>query len=279
MYAFVLIHFGDKITYLEYELYFLLNLRENTKYDICYLYSIHDTPKKFVNTIKKLNVKTIGYDDTAVTYNIPFESGYEHFNTLRTCNFMYALQLTQYHKICILESDMVILKNIDSIFNCKSPSVFYSMNRNNMMKNNTNYELTIDQNKSLLNCKKGSPINGGVIVIEPSLKTFDLLKKNIKKVIKNQCSYPNETLLISTISPLYNVPIQYNFSHYRFRNIQKFGDISILHYNQTIYKPLKVIQNKYNVKDKIKSKFIQIYKKNVYEKYKEKVNILLKNNF
>lgn len=279
MYAFVLIHFGDKITYLEYELYFLLNLRENTKYDICYLYSIHDTPKKFVNTIKKLNVKTIGYDDKAVTYNIPFESGYEHFNTLRTCNFMYALQLTQYHKICILESDMVILKNIDSIFNCKSPSVFYSMNRNNMMKNNTNYELTIDQNKSLLNCKKGSPINGGVIVIEPSLKTFDLLKKNIKKVIKNQCSYPNETLLISTISPLYNVPIQYNFSHYRFRNIQKFGDISILHYNQTIYKPLKVIQNKYNVKDKIKSKFIQIYKKNVYEKYKEKVNILLKNNF
>jgi len=279
MYAFVLIHFGDKITYLEYELYFLLNLRENTKYDICYLYSIHDTPKKFVNTIKKLNVKTIGYDDKAVTYNIPFESGYEHFNTLRTCNFMYALQLTQYQKICILESDMVILKNIDSIFNCKSPSVFYSMNRNNMMKNNTNYELTIDQNKSLLNCKKGSPINGGVIVIEPSLKTFDLLKKNIKKVIKNQCSYPNETLLISTISPLYNVPIQYNFSHYRFRNIQKFGDISILHYNQTIYKPLKVIQNKYNVKDKIKSKFIQIYKKNVYEKYKEKVNILLKNNF
>lgn len=279
MYAFVLIHFGDKITYLEYELYFLLNLRENTKYDICYLYSIHDTPKKFVNTIKKLNVKTIGYDDKAVTYNIPFESGYEHFNTLRTCNFMYALQLTQYHKICILESDMVILKNIDSIFNCKSPSVFYSMNRNNMMKNNTNYELSIDQNKSLLNCKKGSPINGGVIVIEPSLKTFDLLKKNIKKVINNQCSYPNETLLISTISPLYNVPIQYNFSHYRFRNIQKFGDISILHYNQTIYKPLKVIQNKYNVKDKIKSKFIQIYKKNVYEKYKEKVNILLKNNF
>ena len=165
-YSFVLIHFGNNKKYLEYELYFLMNLHQYTKYEICYLYSVHDTPKEFIEKIKalKLNIKTIPYNDKGYSYEIEdkFISGYSHFNTLRTCNFIYAYLLTQYEKVCILESDMVIMRNIDALFDLKCPSVFYTMNKNKSIQNTKNYILKIDQNDMIDNCSKGSPINGGV---------------------------------------------------------------------------------------------------------------------
>ena len=151
-YSFVIIHFGNNIKYLEYELYFLMNLSEYTKYDICYLYSIQDTPIDFVKKIKKLNIniKTIPYNDKGVSYNIEntFKSSYTHFNTLRTCNFIYAYLLTQYKKVCILESDMVILKNIDNIFKLKCPSVFYTMNKIKSNEDNKNNLIILNQKKN-----------------------------------------------------------------------------------------------------------------------------------
>ena len=43
--AFVLLHFGNNLKYLEYEFYFCKMLRLQTKYDIIYLYSETDTPR------------------------------------------------------------------------------------------------------------------------------------------------------------------------------------------------------------------------------------------
>lgn len=54
MYAFCLIHFGNKPKYLELEIYTIIMLKKNTKYDIVYLYSINDTPNNFINIIKKI---------------------------------------------------------------------------------------------------------------------------------------------------------------------------------------------------------------------------------
>ena len=66
MNAFVLVHFGDKQKYLELEIYFIKNLRENTKNDIIYLYSIIDTPKTFINIMKKYCDHVIPYDDNNI---------------------------------------------------------------------------------------------------------------------------------------------------------------------------------------------------------------------
>ena len=51
-YTYALIHFGNNPKYLELEIYFLLNLRKYTKYDITYLYSINDTPSIYHHIIK-----------------------------------------------------------------------------------------------------------------------------------------------------------------------------------------------------------------------------------
>ena len=55
MNAFVINHFGNNIKYLRYEIYFLYMLRNNTKNDIVYLYSINDTPNKYIEIILLVN--------------------------------------------------------------------------------------------------------------------------------------------------------------------------------------------------------------------------------
>lgn len=89
------------------------------------MYSVTDTPDLFANEIGKIATHTFGYDDSSTTFNAVAPSHYTQFNTIRTCNFIYAYTLTQYDKICILESDLIITKNIDNIFLLKTPSVSY----------------------------------------------------------------------------------------------------------------------------------------------------------
>jgi len=102
-YAFCIIHFGSNKKYLEYEIYTILMLQQNTKNDIVYLYSSNDTPAEFVKAIETCKVICLPYDDKNITYELDQKdqkSVYQHFNALRTCNFLFAFQLTQYKKIC-----------------------------------------------------------------------------------------------------------------------------------------------------------------------------------
>jgi lipopolysaccharide biosynthesis glycosyltransferase len=121
--AFATIHFGSNPVYLELELYFFLMLRKYTKNDILYLYSVNDTPQSFVDAVRPLVDSVIPYDDKGITYDVQFESGYSNFNTLRTCNFIFAYTLEKYDKVCIIESDMVVMGNLDSVFKLNCPAV------------------------------------------------------------------------------------------------------------------------------------------------------------
>lgn len=280
MYAYVINHFGNNPKYLEYEMYFLINLRQHTKYDIIYMYSIVDTPKEFIQNIKKLklNIKYISYNDDNITINLnnKFISGYSHFNTLRTCNYMFAYLLTNYKKVCLLESDMFILSSIDDIFDLQSPNVYYSMYNNKNLEIKSE-KLNYNKKNVLSNCQKGTPINGGVLLIEPSKKLFKLCKSKIIEVIKKNCSFPNETLFLITNGNIYNLPIQFNFLHYSFRDFEKYKNIKLIHYNNTIYKPIDIIKDNYvnKLKDKNNQKIVNLYNQKIYLAYKDRINIII----
>ena len=107
--AFVIIHFGSNIKYFELELYFCIMLKKYTTQNIIYMYSETDTPESFIKQIKPFVYKTVGFDDSGITYNVSFPSKYTSFNTLRTCDFIFAYKLVDYEKICIIESDLVIM--------------------------------------------------------------------------------------------------------------------------------------------------------------------------
>lgn len=279
-YAFVIIHFGDKINYLELEIYLLLNLTKHTKNDIIYLYSINDTPESFIQIISKF-CKVISYDDNNITFNIKnFKSSYTIFNTLRTCNFLFAYKLIEYKKICIIESDMLILKNIDSIFELNIPAAL-SYHDESLIMNN--YQVDIDKEVTLNNCNKISKINGGIMIFKPSLKIYELLIKNIKFVIKNNCMYPNETLFLLSYDKIFNLPLKYNATKYQLiifkKNFKLKNDyFSIIHFN-TQYKHIHIIKDNYldDLKNKnfLLYKLVLEFKKKYFDKYSSHVNKLL----
>ena len=285
MYAFVLIHFGNNIKYLELELYFLLMLKKYTKNDIIYMYSINDTPDNFIKIINKIKIETIGYDDKNITYEINnFKSSYTHFNTLRSCNFIFAYQLKKYKKICIIESDMVITQNIDSVFELKTPSILYYQDgyNSNLNKRELNYKIEFNKNniKDMVDkCSEKSRFNGGILLFKPSKTIYNKFIKNIKIIINNQCKYPNETLFIYTQNKFYNLPVKYNLSHFYLNNFPIKDKILIYHFNAVIYKPLDIIKDNYIKKiSKKKKEIVLFYKKNVYDIYFKKINKLLSEN-
>jgi alpha-N-acetylglucosamine transferase len=277
-FAFVLVHFGDKSKYLELELYLVINLRNYTKYDIVYMYSINDTPVKFIEIMKEYCTKVIPYDDNNITFNITnFKSSYTNFNTLRTCNFLFAYQLTEYKKICVIESDMIILKNIDDIFELNTPTILTFYQKKLILEN---YIIKIDSEITLNNCNSTSMANGGIMLFEPSISIYNLLLKNIEHVIEKNCIYPNETLFLLSYEQIYNLPFKYNGVKYHINGIGSLftldmkSYLSVIHFNAQ-YKHIDIIKDGYlediKQKNKILYYFLIKYKKEYYDKYNNQI--------
>ena len=245
--AFAVIHFGGNPKYLELELYFFKMLRQYTRNDIVYLFSVNDTPPAFVDAVRPLVTEVIPYDDRGITYEVPFKSEYKNFNTLRTCNFIFAYTLDKYDKVCIIESDMVIMKNLDPIFNLKTPAVltYYIGDRNLKFHD----RVRNDRRDVLDKCRDMGRINGGVMVINPSPQLFTEYKAKIVDVVQRNCKYPNETLFEYVNNDYFNLPVQYNLSHYHAQpaRLQSYqldpGDIFVYHFNETDYKHIDIIKN------------------------------------
>jgi lipopolysaccharide biosynthesis glycosyltransferase len=291
--AYATIHFGSNPVYLELELYFFRMLRQYTNYDILYLYSVNDTPASFVDAIKPLVTRAIPYDDKNVTFDVSFKSGYANFNTLRTCNFIFAYTLEQYDTVCIIESDMVLMKSIDSIFDLQSPALLtYYIGNQRLSSNNQ----VINKPKDVLdNCREMGRVNGGVMLINPSRRMFDTYKSKIVDVVERECKYPNETLFEYVNNRYFNLPIQYNMSHFLAKpeKLAKYNlsakDVMVFHFNETKYKHLDIIKTPFDEEGNDWLKIIQRdkkyevkkfpilhYKSTVYDRYNGDVGRVMK---
>jgi len=245
--AFVTIHFGSNPVYLELEMYFFRMLHKYTRHDIVYLYSVNDTPSAFVDAIRPLVTHAIPYDDRGITFDVTFASSYANFNTLRTCNFIFAYTLEQYETVCIIESDMVIMKSVDDIFELNAPAALtYYIGDARL---NYNDQVSNSPSKVLIKCKEMGRLNGGVMLIKPSAALFKTYLSKIAEVVKRNCKYPNETLFEYVNNVYYNLPIRYNLSHFLAKPeiIAKYGlaasDVRIFHFNETKFKHIDIIKN------------------------------------
>ena len=290
--AFAVIHFGTNPIYLELELYFFKMLRQYTRNDIVYLYSVNDTPAGFVDAVRPLVTEVVPYDDRGITYEVSFKSGYANFNTLRTCNFIFAYTLEKYNKVCIIESDMVIMKNIDAIFGLKAPAALTYLVGDRNVKYNDRVKNV--EREVLEKCHDMGRINGGVMLIQPSAALFEEYKSKIVDVVQRECKYPNETLFEYVNREYYNLPIQYNLSHYLAKG-QKLAeyrlspsDIVVFHFNETKYKHIDIIKNpldengdnwldiiRRDKKYDVKKLPILHYKTTVFDKYRAVVEPMM----
>jgi hypothetical protein len=283
--AFAIIHFGHNPKYFELELYFCIMLAKNTSQNIVYMYA-QDTPLSFVTAIEPYVYKTIGFNDEAVTYDASYKSAYASFNTLRTCDFVFAYSLTQYEKVCIVESDLVIMSNMDSIFELNTPAILYYDAKLKDLNQNLKYKTS--KEKALLNCTTTSKMNGGVILMKPSKEMFITYVSSIPRIIETQCKYPNEALFEYVNSEFYNLPIKYNLSHYNTLKLNKYkmepngSEVVVFHFNETEYKHLDIVKENWLEKNKqdkeimkkyaVKKIPIEFFENTIYNIYKTAVN-------
>lgn len=214
--------------------------------DIVYMYSENDTPASFVHEIRPFVNKTVGFNDNGITFNVPeFTSAYSSFNTLRTCNYIFAYNLTEYDKVCIVESDLVIMGNIDSVFKLRAPSILSYRDERNAYRHNL-----VESSKvaALDNCETSSTMNGGVMVITPSKRMFEECLETLPIIVKKKCKYPNEALFEYVNPTFYNLPVEYNMSHYHTLKMHKFGirdyrDVKVFHFNENEFKHLDIVKD------------------------------------
>jgi hypothetical protein len=291
--AFAIIHFGNNPKYFELELYFCIMLQKYTSQNILYLYSEHDTPSSFVDKIAPFVYKTMAYDDTKITYNVDFDSKYTSLNTRRTCYVFFAYNLAEYVKICIMESDLVIMKNIDSVFNLRIPSILcYAVGNKHLTKNK---KFSITKEEVMDKCAESSNVNGGVMLLSPSIRMFNEYVKALPIIAEKKCAYPNEALFeyINGKKSYYNLPVMYNLSHYHTLRLPKYGlesndaanEIYVFHFNETAYKHLDIVKdgwleqmkNNENVMEKYKIRKIPIihFENTVYLPYKDLVETIM----
>ena len=146
----------------------------------------------------------------------------------------------------------------------------------------------------LAKCQEMGRINGGVMLIKPSMKLFEMYKSKIPEVVQRGCKYPNETLFEYVNNTYYNLPIQYNLSHFLAKQfkLREYGltanDIIVYHFNETKYKHLDIIKNpldengdnwmdiiQQEKKYEIKKLPILHYKNTVYDIHQPEISRLL----
>jgi hypothetical protein len=247
-----------------------------------------------VDAVRPLVDEVIPYDDKGITFDVNFESGYSSFNTLRTCNFIFAYTLEKYEKVCIIESDMVIMGNMDSVFKLNSPAVltYYLGAKGQEKQLKTNAKVENKAEEVIAKCNEMGRTNGGVMLIEPSLRLFETYKDKIQDVVKHTCKYPTETLFEYVNHSYFNMPIQYNLSHFLAKPhiIAKYGltkdEILVFHFNETKFKHIDIIKNPVDdsginwlentdPKYAIKKMAVLHYKDTVYDKNKKMISKLL----
>jgi len=285
--AYVIIHFGSNPKYFELELYFCMMLRKYTKNNIIYMYSVLDTPASFAREISPYVYKTVGFNDSGITHNVDFKSHYTAFNVLRTCDFIFAYTLTEYEKICIVESDLVIMSSeIDDVFNQKMPAIVcYRCGEDSNIARNLLY--TSNKEEVLRDCIEKSGMNGGVMVFEPSEAKFREYLNAIPIIAGTGCKYPNEALFEYVNSRFYNLPVRFNLSHYHTLRLRKYDmdptgkEIVVFHFNETALKQTDIAkgqwleENRDNPKYRIKRIPLLHFKTSVYEPYHEEVDTIL----
>jgi hypothetical protein len=85
------------------------------------------------------------------------------------------LNLDKYDKVCLLDADLIIKKNIDHLFELKTPAGCFGNNWDSLVKyyDKLTYGDSIDNKKIYKGLENGYVVNGHCVVLEPGKKIFN----------------------------------------------------------------------------------------------------------
>lgn len=218
------------ITYLsndrDYKGVLLLNYnlkKYNSKYNLeCII--LEGVSNKVKNILIKTKIKLHEFIllDVLNKFNIDNEYGNYLISKHYYGKFLI-FNLINYDKIVYLDTDLLIKKNIDNLFNYDTTDKVY-MTYDFLINNNNN--------KQNLVVKKNM-FNSGVIVLKPSLNIFN----NCYRLLSN---YKDNTINLSTDQTILNLLNENKIINVEYLDI-KFNFISMFGNNEKIFNDLPVI--------------------------------------
>ena len=134
------------------------------------------------------DILSIVYDDIEV---VPYIKCQTDFLATKKQNDIYkdwknisytkwqCLSLTQYNKICFLDADLIIQKNIDHLFDLPAPAGRFGNNWDSAVNHydNIQHGESVSSNIVIKGLNKGYIVNGHCVVLEPSLDLYSAFKK------------------------------------------------------------------------------------------------------
>lgn len=228
--------------------------KTNTKYDRIIM-TTNDVSLECINILKQIFTYIIPIDYISAHENI-FQKTDSKF--LEVFTKFQALSLTQYSKIILLDTDMIITKNIDHLFSLKPPAA--------CLKNyNIKYGAKID--KKFI-CKYGrliNTINAGLMLLKPDSSELAAIKNDILNSNQlHKFKYPEQDYIsLRYCAEWHSITFNYNYQFGLTRRVSKLkynaDKIYVIHYSSS-HKPWNYLIPHYAESPK-ETSFQSIHKK------------------
>jgi len=156
----------------------------NTKYDLVCMVTddLYEKYNKYLELVydKIVKIPYVNFNEHSLTIKKHKEIYNEWYNISYTK--WECLKLTEYNKICFLDSDLLILKNIDHLFEIDAPAACF-VNYWSEFGNNKNYYRNIKYGKKIPNEIIKNALNSSFVlvahcvILEPNINEYTEYKK------------------------------------------------------------------------------------------------------
>lgn len=253
-YAYVTVLYGNNI-YLTGALVLGFTLmKTKTKHDRVILVT-SDVSMEYRNILSIVYNRVVEIDYVDVSSEI-FSDENTRFRDVFTK--LRSFQLIEYDKIILLDLDMIIVKNIDHLFQLKTPAAC-------LKHYYVPYGHLIPPKMICQNNKLVGSINAGLMLLKPDLEEWNNIQTDIKKSNQiNQYRYPEQDYLSLRYCCCWtSITFNYNFQFGLTKRVKKChykaNDIYVIHYSSS-YKPWNRLLIDYSISDDEK-KFTKQHKK------------------
>lgn len=237
-YAYVTVLYGNNI-YLAGTLVLGFSLMETaSKYDRVILVT-PDVQQEYRIYLKKFYTHIIEVDYIDANPSIFLE---EDTRFTKVFTKLQCLGLVQYQKIIVLDSDMIILKNIDHLFSLETPAACLRIYEHPY---DHPYGMKIPLEKMCTDGKLFGGINAGLMLLEPNLMEWDEIQKEIRANPNSlKVKYPEQDYLSLRYSDkwtsiTFNYNYQFGFTD-RVKNLN-YQNLYVIHYSSSYCKPWNVL--------------------------------------
>lgn len=217
-YAYVSLLMGNNIYFIG-ALIFGYSLKQVTNYDIVIMVT-PDVPDAQKNILREVYDVVLEIDYVEIDKGLIKDYDHNRFKDIFTK--LQCFKLTQYEKIIMIDIDMLIIRDMDDLFNLKAPAA-------SLKNHDLKHGEKIPKNLIIKNGNLIGSINAGVMLLKPSIDEYGAIVDDIKTAKNRQYKLMEQEYLSERYHDQWtNISFLYNFQ-FGLSNRAKKYDVETIH--------------------------------------------------